>query len=332
MVLLLIIMILKNIKAHIQDINNKKEDGPQTICMGNTETVKYFICAVKGGRHCDQDEGNQRLEVRVSENCQTDGKSLISLTEVILHTPRDLRQPVTELHLLANLCSYNASLQCHTLSTYHTVQGGCQCGEANDGEANDIIPHIIWGKNATENEYPWIVSLIWKYSDKHLNKSYAGFFGRCTGSLLDSRHVLTAAHCGVDEAEMKRLEVGGNGMDIFQRFRVRLGVNLVKNNPKRTVASVKAYEIHKTYDVYDEFKKNSFDIAVLTLKQDIEYNDKIKPICLPSDPYPTKTYQNEEAVAAGWGKTEKGPKSDFLLKTNVRVLSHEECLGQRQRG
>ena len=69
-----------NIKAHIQDINDKKEDGPQTICMGNTETVKYFVCAVKGGRHCDQKEGNQRLEVRVSKNCQTDGKSLISLT------------------------------------------------------------------------------------------------------------------------------------------------------------------------------------------------------------------------------------------------------------
>ena len=80
MVLLLIIMILKNIKAHIQDINNKKEDGPQTICMGNTETVKYFVCAVKGGRHCDQEEGNQRLEVRVSKSCVTDGKSLISLT------------------------------------------------------------------------------------------------------------------------------------------------------------------------------------------------------------------------------------------------------------
>ena len=69
-----------NIKAHIQDISNKKEDGPQTICMGNTETVKYFVCAVKGGRHCDQEGGNQRLEVRVSKNCQTDGMSLISLT------------------------------------------------------------------------------------------------------------------------------------------------------------------------------------------------------------------------------------------------------------
>ena len=71
-----------NIKAHIQDINDKKEDGPQTICMGNTETVKYFVCAVKGGRHCDQEGGNQRLEVRVSKNCQTDGMSLISLTQL----------------------------------------------------------------------------------------------------------------------------------------------------------------------------------------------------------------------------------------------------------
>ena len=52
--------------------------------MGNEEMVKYFVCSVKGGRHCDKDKesgsGNQRLEVRVSNDCSTDGKSFISLT------------------------------------------------------------------------------------------------------------------------------------------------------------------------------------------------------------------------------------------------------------
>ena len=50
--------------------------------MGNEETVKYFVCSVKGGRHCDKEpgSGNQRLEVRVSNDCPTNGKSFISLT------------------------------------------------------------------------------------------------------------------------------------------------------------------------------------------------------------------------------------------------------------
>ena len=49
--------------------------------MGNEETVKYFVCSVKGGRHCDKEpgSGNQRLEVGVSNDCPTNGKSFISL-------------------------------------------------------------------------------------------------------------------------------------------------------------------------------------------------------------------------------------------------------------
>ena len=71
-----------NIQTYIQQMNQEPEDGPQTIYMGNMETVKYFVCAVKGGRHCDREGGNQRLEVRVSKNCHTDGKSLTSLTQL----------------------------------------------------------------------------------------------------------------------------------------------------------------------------------------------------------------------------------------------------------
>ena len=62
-----------NIQTYIQHMNQEPEDGPQTIPMGNAETVKYFVCAVKMGKHCDREKGNQRLEVRVGKDCQTDG-------------------------------------------------------------------------------------------------------------------------------------------------------------------------------------------------------------------------------------------------------------------
>ena len=59
-----------------------KEKGPKIIKMGNEEKVNYFVCSVKGGAHCDKDgEGNQKVEVTVSNNCQTaESKSFISLT------------------------------------------------------------------------------------------------------------------------------------------------------------------------------------------------------------------------------------------------------------
>ena len=64
-----------NIQTYIQYMNQEPEDGPQTIPMGNAETVKYFVCAVKGGKHCNRGKGNQRLRVRVGKYCQTGSES-----------------------------------------------------------------------------------------------------------------------------------------------------------------------------------------------------------------------------------------------------------------
>ena len=134
-------------------------------------------------------------------------------------------------------------------------------------------------------------------------------------------------------------------IELFFLLRSTIGFCYYRPDPKRTVANVFAYEIHKTVDLTKRlWYWTSHDIAVLTLKEKIEFTDKIKPICLPSDPYPTRTYQNEEAVIAGWGNTEKAVqcgrtpgctlgKTDFLLKANVRVvgLDHEECGGKHNR-
>ena len=62
------------------------DEGPQTIHMGYEETIKYFVCSVKGGRHCDKEpgSGNQRLEVRVSNDCPTNGKSFTHIINTIL--------------------------------------------------------------------------------------------------------------------------------------------------------------------------------------------------------------------------------------------------------
>ena len=73
--------------ANMQDISTDKEDGPQTIEMGDEVMVSYFICTVKNGKHCDKsaEGGNQRLMVNVSNDCPTDGKSYISLAQFSFH-------------------------------------------------------------------------------------------------------------------------------------------------------------------------------------------------------------------------------------------------------
>ena len=86
--------------------------------------------------------------------------------------------------------------------------------------------------------------------------------------------------------------------------------------------------LHEGYDPQDKVPKD--DVAILTLEHDIaEFNQKIKPICLPTEDlgkgirnlaadvgprqissgqaektnYRTRSYVNELPYVAGWGTT-----------------------------
>merc|ERR1711868_363625 len=57
--------------------------------------------------------------------------------------------------------------------------GSCQCGIANR------VSRIVGGQNADVNEYPWQAGIVSKGSVRPW----------CGGSLVNSKWVLTAAHC-----------------------------------------------------------------------------------------------------------------------------------------
>ena len=58
----------------------------------------------------------------------------------------------------------------------------CECGEANDKM------EIDGGTETVPHKFPWMVQfrMEWNFNERQLG---------CTGSLLDSSHVLIAAHC-----------------------------------------------------------------------------------------------------------------------------------------
>ena len=62
--------------------------------------------------------------------------------------------------------------------------------EAEPGERQGGL--IIGGANATIAEAPWLVRLIMTTSTGSAS---------CTGSIIDERHVLTAAHCIVEGSD-----------------------------------------------------------------------------------------------------------------------------------
>ena len=163
-----------------------------------------------------------------------------------------------------------------------------------------------------EAKYPWIVQT-------------RSSMGTCTGALIDSTHILSAAHCFVgsmvDENEGKR----ASGI-----ITVTLGTNINLCDPmdptrncSPVVANVSHYTVHPTWETQDML---GADVAVLTLTSPVQYSDKVKPICLPSNP--GQNYVGKVAVASGFGLDVDGNEQSDLMETKATVNSEEDCFNK----
>ncbi|KID81639.1 Trypsin- protease [Metarhizium guizhouense ARSEF 977] len=154
--------------------------------------------------------------------------------------------------------------------------------------ATTIDKRVIGGEDAKDGEFPFIVSL-------------SGRGGQCSGSLLDSTTVLTAAHCLEGQFTSNR-RMGGVIADIAS----------AKEHP----SYIKGHGIH--------------DIAILKLSTPIERNETIgiDYAVLPangSDPAP-----NSNAITAGWGVQGNGDPDrnqavDKLAKVVIPVRARQDC-------
>ena len=70
----------------------------------------------------------------------------------------------------------------------------------------------------------------------------------------------------------------------------------------------------------------NFDIALLKMKENIEFTKfpNIRPICLPENS--ENDYNKERAIVTGWGKILTwGEYSGVLRKVELSVMSNSEC-------
>ncbi|XP_063701401.1 serine protease easter-like [Culicoides brevitarsis] len=142
----------------------------------------------------------------------------------------------------------------------------------------------------------------------------------CGGSLIDERHVLTAAHCLSDpDPVLTGVRLGewnlSSPIDCFE--------------PDDCADEPLNIAVSKVFK-HPEYNKNGEeenDIAVLRLAKPVKYSFFVKPICLPSDSeLRAKTdFTDTKFVTAGWGRTEKKQQSEVKLKTVVDWVSLNAC-------
>ncbi|KAK0048063.1 testisin [Biomphalaria pfeifferi] len=148
------------------------------------------------------------------------------------------------------------------------------CGVSNK------IARIIGGTDVKSCEFPWMAIVYNKVK-----------YNKCGGSIIDSTHILTAAHCVTvynNVTKVTRVEPAAN-------FIVFTGSLSLKTAKKRSVKEVITHEQYSGATLEN-------DIAILTLSSPMDLNPCELPICLVTAT--SSPHDNTWCEVMGWGVTE----------------------------
>jgi len=152
-------------------------------------------------------------------------------------------------------------------------------------------------------EYPWHVGIL---ATVEGDTDYV-----CGGALVDSQHVLTAAHCVKSFYPHELL--------------VRVGDWDVNSN-------LELYQ-HRDMSISDVFIHERFfagslhnDLALLRLARPLSWQDlpQVAPVCLP---HPQQSYTGHRCWVTGWGQDafSDGEMQARLQEVDVPVVGHRTC-------
>ncbi|KAI4457880.1 polyserase-related [Holotrichia oblita] len=132
----------------------------------------------------------------------------------------------------------------------------------------------------------------------------------CGASIIDNRHLLTAAHCVTDDRGRLRNK---------SRYHAVVGdLRTNINSPTTVIRRILNIFVHENYNPSTIVS----DVAVLRIESLI-FNANINSIPLAANLPPPNT----NCTISGWGLTDfEGDPSPILLFAHVLLLSHQTCL------
>lgn len=166
-------------------------------------------------------------------------------------------------------------------------------------EITTIKPYIINGSEITINDFPYYARLV-------IPLSSSKFFHSCGGTILNSKYILTAAHCV---------------------YNVNLNRYAILINSDSNVFSYKDYKYINSVHIHPLFDPTTFDsdIAIIELKDEITEN--FTPITIPNKQDVSRYNKSEKITIVGMGQnsTTKSTMSTKLEKSDIDFLSDEKC-------
>ncbi|CAH4031769.1 unnamed protein product [Pieris brassicae] len=185
----------------------------------------------------------------------------------------------------------------------------------NCGITSFVEDRIYGGSIAELHEFPWM-ALISTYIDSENNLDFT-----CAGTIINSKYILTAAHCVV-RRKLAGVRVGEYKID---RKDCSLDNSICDENYQDLF--IEKSISHEKYLSDGNTKRPSHDIALIRIEGEIDFSqDNVAPICLPlQKEFRESDLVNEEGVVAGWGAIETGMRSTELLKVNIKILNDDSC-------
>jgi len=185
-------------------------------------------------------------------------------------------------------------------------KGKCYCGLVNNPKPTSSGNRMFNSTSVQKNIYPWMASL--RRRGDHW----------CGGSLINSRWILTAAHC------VKACEK--NNCDVH----VNLGDHDKDKEGQEIQIDISEIIKHPDYT----FKKPDgtfaldHDVALLKLIKDVDFTSDshrhIRPICLPDNV--GQNYTGWDTIVAGWGISDlQGNMPSILQEINGTVVANRWC-------
>lgn len=156
---------------------------------------------------------------------------------------------------------------------------------------------IVGGQPIDITAVPWQISIYSHLFDDHI----------CGGSIIDSRRILTAAHCLIISQPH----------DIL----VRIGAN--NRNAGGYVRHVAKIIVHERY-VDGNAADN--DIGIVILTSPLIYGQSIQPITLPASDYAAAN--GDMVLISGWGIQVDHPEaqlSNLLYAVSVPIVDQDKC-------
>ena len=147
---------------------------------------------------------------------------------------------------------------------------------------------------------PWVVSI--GYEDNRNNYQH-----ECTGSVLSSISVLTAAHCALTK---KKLKIRAGSFNPRLRKAVERNITRMVTHPK--------YQMNNSGEVY-------WDVAVFMVDKPFEFSEFIQPVCLPEETHlSSNSIVNYGITVQGWNP----PRDEddlTLTEISVTVRPNDQC-------